>query len=344
MRATVLTDATLKTQAGRFVWLSIDTEELKNAAFLDRYPFEAVPTFEVIDAKTEKVAYTWIGAVDIVELVRRFDEAETAFRRTDATAAALPSSPDAGVLALAMAGKHDECAQSALALLPTLPPGAARASVAASGIDCALSAKEDAPWRPAAVATLEAAVREALSYKGLLDDDMSGLYGSLVDARDRQKDEAGGKAAALAWLDWLDAQAKSAPSPEARAALDGYRVSAAQRAGAPERVLAAIQQSERELPSDYNPPARLGTVYRLMGRYDDALAASDRALAKVYGPRTITVLDSRATIFEKKGDPEGAKEALRKALAFAGTLPPSERTTRTIARIEKRLGQVGRPD
>ena len=58
MRATVLTDATLKTQAGRFVWLSIDTEELKNAAFLDRYPFEAVPTFEVIDAKTEKVAYT----------------------------------------------------------------------------------------------------------------------------------------------------------------------------------------------------------------------------------------------------------------------------------------------
>jgi tetratricopeptide (TPR) repeat protein len=344
MRATVLEDKSLTRHAGRFVWLSIDTEELKNAAFLDKYPFEAVPTFEVIDAKTEKVAYTWIGAVDVVELVRRFDEAESAFHRTDATAAALPSSPDAGVTALAMAGKNDECAQSALALLPNLPQGAAKASVAASGLDCALSAKEDAPWRAAAVTTLEAAVREALGYEGLLDDDMSGLYGTLVDARDRQKDEAGGKAAAVAWLDWLDAQAKSAPSPEARAALDGYRVSAAQRAESPERVLAAIQQSERELPNDYNPPARLATVLRLLGRYDDAIAASDRALAKVYGPRTITVLDSRATIFEKKGDPEAAKAALRKAIAFAETLPPSDRTKRTIARIEKRLGQVGVAD
>jgi tetratricopeptide (TPR) repeat protein len=344
MRATVLTDKTLARHAGRFVWLSIDTEEIKNAAFIDRYPFEAIPTFEVIDPKTEKVTYTWIGAVDVVELVRRFDEAERAFRRTDATAAAIPSSPEAAVLALAMAGKDDECAQTALTLLPTLPPGAAKASLAATAIDCALSAKEDAPWRAGAIATFEAAVREALTYKGLLDDDLSGLYGSLVDARDRQNDEAGGKAAALAWLDWLDAQARTAPSAEARAALDGYRVSAAQRAGAPERVLAAIQQSERELPNDYNPPARLATVLRLMARYDEALAASDRALAKVYGPRTITVLDSRATIYEKMGDPEGAKDALRKAIAYARTLPPSDRTTRTIARIEKRLGQVGRAE
>jgi tetratricopeptide (TPR) repeat protein len=344
MRATVLTEAALKKQAGRFVWLSIDTEELKNAAFLEKYPFEAVPTFEVIDAKTEKVAYTWIGAVDLAELVRRFDEAEVAFRRTDATTAALPSSPDAGLLALSMAGKNDECAQSALTLLPGLPPGGPKAGVAAIGLDCALSAKEDAPWRAAALVSLEAAVREALRYDGLLDDDRSGLYSTLVDARDRQNDEAGGKAAAVAWLDWLDAQARSAPSPDARAALDGYRVGAAQRAGAPERVLAAIQQSERELPNDYNPPARLAAVFRQMGRYDEALAASDRALSKVYGPRTITLLDARATIFEKKGDPEGAKTALRQALEFAATLPDSERTKRTIARIEKRLGQVGRAD
>jgi hypothetical protein len=64
MRATVLTDAALAKQAGRFVWLSIDTENGKNADFLDRYPWDAVPTFEVLDAKTERVAYSWIGAVD----------------------------------------------------------------------------------------------------------------------------------------------------------------------------------------------------------------------------------------------------------------------------------------
>jgi tetratricopeptide (TPR) repeat protein len=344
MRATVFTDAALKKQAGRFVWLSIDTEDVKNAAFLDRYPWEAVPTFQVIDAATEKIAYTWIGAVDVAELVRRFDEGEKAFHRTDQTAAALPSSPDAAVLAMSMAGKNDECAQRALALLPDLPAGGVKAAVAATGLDCALSAKAEAPWRASAIATLESAVREAVKYDGLLDDDRSGLYLALVDARDRQNDEAGGKTVALSWLDWLDVQARSAPSAEARAALDGYRVSASQRAGAPERVLATIQLSERQLPNDYNPPARLALVLRDMRRYDEAIAASDRALAKAYGPRTITILDARATIFEKKGDPEGAKAALRQALAFAGTLPESERNKRTIARIEKRLGQVGRAD
>lgn len=337
MRATVFTDATLTKQAGRFVWLSIDTEDVKNAAFLERFPWQAVPTFEVLDAKTEKIAYSWIGAVDGPELLRRFDEAESAFRRTDAVAAALPSSPDAAVLALSLAGKEDECAHRALALLPDLPPGGAKANVAATGLDCALSAPETAPWRAAALVTLEAAVREALTYDGLLDDDRSGLYGTLVDARDRQHDDAGGKAEAALWLDWLNAQSMSAPSVEARAALDGNRVSAAVRAGTPERALVAIQASERDLPKDYNPPARLATLLRELGRYDEALAASDRALAMVYGPRTITLWEGRATIFEKKGEPEEAKAALRQALAFAATLPPSERIKRTIARLEKRL-------
>jgi tetratricopeptide (TPR) repeat protein len=187
---------------------------------------------------------------------------------------------------------------------------------------------------------LEAVAREAVRYEGLLDDDRSGLYGTLVDARDRQHDEAGGKAEAAAWLDWLDVQAKTAPSPEARAALDGYRVGAAQRAGAPERVLAAVQSSERELPNDYNPPARLAIILREMGRYDDALAASDRALRMVYGPRKLTLLDARATILDKKGDANGAKAVLREALDYAGTLPASQRPKRMIASIEKRLGQV----
>jgi len=337
MRATVLTDAALAKHAGRFVWLSIDTEDEKNAAFLDRYPWEAVPTFEVLDGKTEKIAYRWIGAVDAPELVRRFDESESAFRRTDAEAAALPSSPDAAVLALSMDGKDEECAKRALLLLPDLPRNGVKANVASTGLDCAFGASEDAPWRAAALVTLEAAVRDALKYDGLLDDDRSGLYGTLVDARDRQKDEAGGKATALLWLDWLDAQARSAPSPEARAALDGYRVSAALRAGAPERALAAIQASERELPKDYNPPARLAVVLRELGRYDEALAASDRALSRVYGPRKLTLLDARATILEKKGDAAGAKATLEQALAYAATLPKSQRPKGMIARIEKRL-------
>lgn len=339
MRATVFTDAALAKHAGRFVWLSIDTEDAKNAAFLEKYPWKAVPTFEVLDAKTEAVAYSWVGAVDAKELVRRFDEAEQAFRSTGASsaAAASPSGADAEILRLAMAGKDEDCAKRALAVLPALTPGPVKAGAAATGLDCALGAPDDATWRAAAIATLEAAVREAVAYEGLLDDDRAGLYATLVDARDRQGDEAGGKAAAARWLDWLESQARTAPSTEARAALDGYRVSAAIRAGTPERAKAALESSEHDLPKDYNPPARLAIVLREMGRYDDALAASDRALALVYGPRKLTLLDARATIFEKKGDPAAAKATLEEALAYAATLPKAQQSKGMIARLEKRL-------
>jgi tetratricopeptide (TPR) repeat protein len=240
-----------------------------------------------------------------------------------------------------MAGKYEECATTALRLLPGLPQNGAKAGIASTGLDCALSAPEDAPWRAEALAQLEAATREALHYEGLLDDDRSGLHASLVDSRDRQHDEAGGKAEALAWLNWLDDQARTAPSVEARAALDGNRVSAAERAGSPAHVLATIQRSERELPQDYNPPARLAIVLRDMGEYDAALAASDRALKLVYGPRKLTILDARATILEKKGDTKAAQDALRQAIAYASTLPESQRPARMVARIEKRLGQLG---
>ena len=51
-----------------------------------------------------------------------------------------------------------------------------------------------------------------------------------------------------------------------------------------------LEQSEKDFPNDYNPPARLALAYKAMKQYDEALAASDRALAKVYGPRKIAVL------------------------------------------------------
>jgi len=374
MRATVLTDRALTRHAGRFVWLSVDTENEKNAAFLAAYPWEAVPTFEVVDPKSRKVVYRWLGAVNAKQLVERFAEAEHAMGSVsgagsddlyaraalleaqgkpaeaapayeEAMRAASPDWPARGraaealVLALQQADRTEDCARRAIDLGPTLPPGGSRANVAATGLSCALDADEQATWRAAAVPTLERAVREALSFDGLLSDDRAGLLSALVDARERQKDAAGKKAAALELLAFLDADAKKAPTADARAALDGYRVTAAIAAGDPSRALAPLMASERDLPGDYNPPARLANVYRELARYDEALAASDRALSKVYGPRKLTVLDARATIYEKAGDPAKMKATLTEALAFADTLPESQRPKRTVERIRKRLAQ-----
>src|SRR5215510_12340000 len=89
MRATVLTDKSLARHAGRFVWLSIDTEDEKNAAFLSAYPWDAVPTFEAIEPESRKQVYRWVGAVNKEQFVDRLAEAERAIAAgsgTDANA------------------------------------------------------------------------------------------------------------------------------------------------------------------------------------------------------------------------------------------------------------------
>ena len=41
--------------------------------------------------------------------------------------------------------------------------------------------------------------------------------------------------------------------------------------GQPERALPMLQASERDLPDDYNPPARLAVAYKAMKRWDEAI-------------------------------------------------------------------------
>ena len=98
-----------------------------------------------------------------------------------------------------------------------------------------------------------------------------------------------------------------------------------------------LEQSERDFPRDYNPPARLGTIYRLMKKYDESLAAYDRALKLAYGPRKIGILRGRADTLVAKGDKEAARLTLRDAIAYAKSLPSGQVSERTISALEKKL-------
>jgi tetratricopeptide (TPR) repeat protein len=98
-----------------------------------------------------------------------------------------------------------------------------------------------------------------------------------------------------------------------------------------------LEQSERDFPNDYNPPARLALIYNAMKEYDKALAASDRALKLAYGPRKLSVLSVRVDIFTGKGDTKAARETMVEAIAYAKALPEGQRSERRIASMEKRL-------
>src|SRR5262249_21876958 len=72
MRAFVFTDKALAKHAGQFVWLSIDTEKAKNAAFSKKYPIRAWPSLYVIDPARERIALRWVGGATVPQLEKLF--------------------------------------------------------------------------------------------------------------------------------------------------------------------------------------------------------------------------------------------------------------------------------
>ena len=373
MRAFVFTDKALTKHAGQFVWLSIDTEKAQNAAFIQKYPIRAWPSLYVIDPRKESILIRWVGAADVPRLEKLFAEGRRSYGEAASGAGgdlaladklygegkyaesipayrtALKGIPESDprwaraseslLFALSATRQDADCAALALDGYPKLRGTVAGADFAASGLDCALRLAPTANDRAASVSRLEAAAKESLADSSipLAADDRSAVYGSLFDAREDAKDAAGAAAVAKEWVADLDARAARAKTREQRTAMDPNRLGAYEAAGQIEKAIPMLQQSEREFPRDYNPPARLARVYQKLGRWDDALAASDRALALVYGPRRVVVLANRAQIYRDKGDAAMAKKTLEDALAFARSLPEGQRSEQRIADIEKWL-------
>ena len=78
MKAYVFTDKSLERYAGQFVWLSIDSEDGKNAAFLAKYPINVLPTLIVVDPKKEAVALKYAGGATLPQLRKLLDDGRNA--------------------------------------------------------------------------------------------------------------------------------------------------------------------------------------------------------------------------------------------------------------------------
>jgi hypothetical protein len=155
-------------------------------------------------------------------------------------------------------------------------------------------------------------------------------------------DDAGAKAVARDWWRFLEAERARAATPEARAALDGQRVSAATHAGDPALAISGLLRSERELPKDYNPPARLAYLYREAGDLARARAAAGRALALAYGPRKLKVYDLAASIAEKQGDRDAVAALVSSALRYSDALPAPQRNPSVVTKLQSRLAAAER--
>lgn len=76
MRSSVYTDKALARNAGRFVWLSIDTENRRNDLFQQKFPLQDLPAMYIIDPADETLAGRWTGAKTVPELEKIFGEGE----------------------------------------------------------------------------------------------------------------------------------------------------------------------------------------------------------------------------------------------------------------------------
>jgi thioredoxin-like negative regulator of GroEL len=375
MRAYVFTDAALARHAKRFVWLELDTDRPDSAAFLEKYPVEFWPTFFILDARQEKALVRFAGSATVPQLEKIFEDGERAYlggakgpeallARGDALYGEGRSAEAADVLSQALAEapadwsrrgralesllsaqygakRHEVCARTALAQLPRVPPSASWANAVVMGLSCALQVPPETAGAGELLASLEEKGRQALSPDiAMPADDRSGVYELLVEARAHAGDKAGEKTLAGQWLTFLEGEAARAATPDARSVFDSHRMAAALVLDEPMRVVPAIEQSEKDLPDDYNPPARLANLYRRLGRLDDALAASTRALEKVQGGRKLRVYSDRAEIHLARNEHAAAVRTLEDALTYAKSLSPTQASPRMVAALEKKLAEL----
>ena len=243
------------------------------------------------------------------------------------------------MFALQSTGDDERAARLAAQAFPRLRRTPSAANVAASGLGSALELPAEHGARDSLIAVLEADTREVVYDRGtpLAADDRSAAYIALLEARAAAHDSLGALRVASEWAAFLEGEAARAKTPEARAVFDSHRLSAYLELDQPGRALPMLTASERDLPGDYNPPARLAIAYLAMHRWDEALAASDRALAKAYGPRRLRILDTRADIQVGRSDVPAARRTLKDAIRIAEALPAGQRSESSIAGLKKKL-------
>ena len=371
MRAFVFGDPRLVAERDRFVWLSIDTEQPRNASFVEKFPLEFWPTLWVIDPATERPLLKWVGSATAIELAELLDdvssgeangEAGAAFLRGSQAAAAgraadavteyraslgaapvdWPKRPrvvEALTVQLSMMGDAAGCVDLAIKELPDLPPGSSRAEVALTALACGESLPKKATQRADVPTLADIVARMAGDLnQPILADSRSELYSQLVDYRTATGDLPGAKRAATSWAKFLEQEAASAPTSAARAVFDTDRLSAYLALGQVDKAIPMLQQSERDFPGDYNPPARLARAQLELGHLDDALASVERALSKVYGPRKLRILALKADILEKQGNKSGAKLVLQDAVKLGDAMTLSGGYAKLLVELKKRAG------
>jgi thioredoxin-like negative regulator of GroEL len=376
MKHFVLDDPSLRPLADQVIFAAIDTDRPENAAFLERHPIKALPTFFVLDPDDEHALGYWVGSSSVAEMralleesVRekaggapdagsrafaearaahaagKLDAAEAAYRKAVEIAPASWPNRSAAVVGLleVLRGKKDfqGCADLGARHLREVRGAVSPIDASAYLLDCAKQLPDPAARKEKEALALER-LRELCAHppEGSTVDDRADALDILSDALGEAGDAAAAREAQEKRLALMEAAARAAKTPEEAQTFDYGRANAYVALGRAPEAVRMLEQREKELPGSYEPPARLASVLNRSDRPAEALVAVERALARAYGPRRLRYLSLRASILRKLGD--GARElaTLREEVKGYEALPPGQASPESLADARRRLAEA----
>ena len=242
------------------------------------------------------------------------------------------------VWALFLEHRSQDCAEMAAEQAPAMTRGTPFVRVVLAGFSSTCR-QDTASWVRNSRAKLAPLAAEATQLAVTARNDRFVLYQGLMTAADIEGDSATVRSWGERWLGEIDATVPK--NEDERTALDVARVDAVGILGTPERAIAALQASEKAMPRNYNASLRLAQVLSEAKRYDEALAACDRGLAKVDGPLGRTwLLETKGETLIEKGDRKEAKETLEAARRSANAIVTASNRDGNLRRISSLMAEA----
>jgi len=380
MQRFVISDPGMAPVKDAAVFSSVETEREVNKPAVEKHPVDAWPTFLIVDPDTEAVLGRFLGSGTVQDLrafvqdgVRAFrekgkpaDPAWAAQREGDAarargdlkaTAAAygmavrLSKADDAQrperlnlyLSALSREKDYRTCVRAGLKEAPHTPASALGVDFQAFAFACAESLPEGDAEAVRMHELAIARVREILGTPGapLSVDDRSDALANLSEMLDAKGDHPGALRAMKERAALLEKAAAAAPDATLASTFDAHRTDTYLYLQEPQKAERLLEQREKEMPEDYNPPARLARVLYEQKKLPEAEAAVDRALAKMdRGQRRVGILKLKEKILQARG--KSTTAVLTEELEVLRSLPSTQRRPEQEAALERTLGSARR--
>lgn len=368
MQRFVMADPGMKPVADEAVWASIETETEKNKPIVEKYPLDGWPTFLMVDPDNETVISRFLGSGSVQDLrqfvqngVRDYrgksDPAAAAQREGDQARVAsdLRKAADAYARSVQLSKPDDParperlnlyvatlsrlkdwqaCADVTLKEARNMPDSAIGADFASAAFSCGQETKNE-KLQKLAMEKLE----QILAKKDapLAVDDRSDAMANLAEMLDDAHRHPEAVKVMQERAAMLEKAADKAPDATMASTFDAHRTDTYLYLGELPKAETLLAAREKEMPDDYNPPARLARIYFEEKRLPEAEKAIDRALDKMpRSQRRVGILGLKAKILKASGKP--VEPVLREQLEVLRSLPAPQRRPAQEAQISQQLG------